>query len=115
VLLFLLMCFLGGAGGAIGAAGIGGLGRGAAIAGGLLVGPPLVLLGAWLASRWHWIGTHQRLWAALGGLLGFGLAGLVTLSTLSTAAGPLLGASLIGVGAWLGALMGKSAHDDVNC
>jgi hypothetical protein len=115
LLLFLLSYFLGGAGAAVGATVIGGLGRGAAIGGGILVGAPLVAAAAWLAVRWKWIGRHQRFWTIVGGVLGFGLALLVTLSTLSTPTGPLLGASLIGAGAVLGALMGKSAHDDQNC
>ncbi len=115
VLLFLLMCFLGGAGGALGAVVLGGLGRGGALAGGFLGGAPSVVLGAMLAARWEWIRSHQRFWAAIGGLIGFGLAILVTLSTLSTQAGPLLGAALIGAGADLGAVMGRSAHDDEDC
>lgn len=115
VLLFLLTCFLGGAGGALGAIGLGSVGRGGALAGGILIGAPLIVVAAMLAVRWQWIGRHQRLWTSIGGLLGFGVAILVTLSTLSTAAGPILGAALIGAGADLGAVMGKSAHDDEDC
>src|SRR5512138_322173 len=105
VLLFLLTCFLGGAGGSAGAVLLGSLGRGGALAGGILIGAPLVVAGALLAARWQWIGLHQRFWTSIGGLLGFAVAILVTLSTLSTATGPLLGAALIGAGADLGAVI----------
>lgn len=110
LLLFLLTYLLGAAGGALGATVIGGLGRGGALAGGILVGASLVALAGVLAVRWQWIGRHQRIWAITGGIAGFALAVIVTLSTLSTASGPFLGAALIGTGAVLGALMGRSAH-----
>ena len=114
ILLFLLTYFLGGAGGALGATMLGPIGRGGAFAGAILLGGPLVALATVFAARWGWIGRQQRFWTMIGGGLGFVLAALVTLSTLSTASGPLLGASLIGVGAVLGAVMGKSAHKTRN-
>lgn len=112
VKLFLLMILLGGAGGAIGSIAGGALGRGGVFAGGLVLGSALVISGTFLAARWHWIKKSQRLWAIIGGVLGFALAMMVTLSTLSSPLGPILSTLLIGIGATLGALVGHSAHDE---
>src|SRR5687767_2292923 len=108
--LALLMMLLGGAGGGIGASLGGPLGRGGALGTGLLVGGLLVVAGGFLAERWRWLTRPQRLWAILGGVGGFVLAMLVTLSTLATQFGPALSTLLIGIGGALGALVGNSAH-----
>jgi hypothetical protein len=112
VKLFLLMVLLGGVGGALGSMGGNTLGRGGVIAGGLVGGAVLVVVGAFLSTRWHWIRRNQRVWTILGGVLGFALAAMVTLSTLSSPLGPILSTLLIGTGAVLGALVGHSAHDE---
>jgi hypothetical protein len=112
VLLFLLMCFLGGAGGALGSMAGAGLGRGGVFAGGFIGGVALVIAGGFLAQRWHWIKPPQRFWTLIGGVLGFGIASLVTLTTLSSPVGPVLSTLLIGTGAVLGAQMGWSAHEE---
>jgi hypothetical protein len=108
--LSLLMMLLGGAGGGIGASLGGPLGRGGALGTGLLLGGLLVVAGGFLAERWHWLAHSQRLWAILGGIGGFVLAMIVTLSTLASPFGPALSTLLIGIGAVLGAIVGNSAH-----
>jgi hypothetical protein len=109
--LFLFMVLLGGAGGALGSMAGNALGRGGVITGGLVGGAALVIAGGFLSARWHWIKLPQRLWTIVGGELGFGVASLVTLSTLSSPIGPMLSTLLIGTGAVLGALVGWSAHE----
>src|ERR1700752_5301944 len=108
--LALLMIFLGGAGGAIGSMVGHFLGRGGRIMGGILGGGALVVAAGFLAVRWKWIKPGQRLWAILGGVFGFVLAVMVTLSTLSSPVGPVLSTLLIGIGASLGAIIGKEPH-----
>jgi uncharacterized membrane protein YccC len=72
----------------------------------------LVFVAAYIAVGRGWIGRAQRFWTVIGGLLGFGVAALVTLTTLSSPVGPILSTLLIGTGAVLGARIGVSAHDD---
>lgn len=108
--LFLLMVLLGGAGGALGSMAGSVLGRGGVIGGGLLGGAALVVAAGFLSARWHWVKPPQRLWTIVGGVLGFAVASLVTLSTLSSPIGPILSTVLIGTGAVLGAFVGASPH-----
>lgn len=108
--LSLLMILLGGAGGVFGSLVGGSLGRGWALGGGLLVGAALVVAAGYLGSRWGWIRPSQRSWAILGGVFGFALAAMVTLSTLSSPIAPMLSTVLIGTGAVLGAVVGRSPH-----
>lgn len=108
--LFLLMVLLGGAGGALGSMAGSALGRGGVIGGGLLGGAALVVAAGFLSARWHWVTPPQRLWTIVGGVLGFAVASLVTLSTLSSPIGPILSTVLIGIGAVLGAFVGASPH-----
>jgi hypothetical protein len=111
VLLFLLMCFLGGAGGALGSMVGASIGRGGVFIGGFVGGLALVIASGYLSARWHWITLSQRFWTIVGGALGFGLAALVTLTTLASPLGPALSTLLIGTGALLGARIGVSAHE----
>ena len=111
VKVFLLMILLGGVGGAVGSMVGHALGRGGVIGGGIVGGAVLVVLAGFLATRWHWVKLEQRLWTILGGVAGFALAAIVTLSTLSSPTGPILSTLLIGTGAVLGALVGSSAHE----
>lgn len=108
--LALLMSLLGGAGGALGSMGGNTLGRGGVVGGGFVGGCILVVAAGFLGARWGWISHAQRLWAVLGGVFGFALAAMVTLSTLSSPFGPVLSTLLIGTGAALGALVGNSPH-----
>jgi hypothetical protein len=101
---------LGGAGGAIGSMAGNSLGPGGVIGGGLVLGSILVVAAGFLGARWGWISHAQRLWAILGGVFGFALAAVVTLSTLSSPVAPMLSTLLIGTGAVLGAIVGNSPH-----
>jgi|SRR5437016_5610031 len=108
---FLLTSVLGGAGGALGSV-IGHAVRpGGVFAGGFLFGAALVIAGVFFAERRRWTSREQRPWAILGGVFGFALAAMVTLSTLSSPVGPVLSTLLIGSGAALGARVGRSAHE----
>lgn len=109
-LLFLLMCLAGGAGGGLGSTVGNGLGPGGVFLGGFAGGIALVTATGYLAARRCWISRQQRFWTIAGALLGFGLAALVTLSTLSSPAGPILSTLIVGLGALLGSRIGVSAH-----
>ena len=111
-LLFMSMCLLGGIGGALGSMLGHGLGRGGLFAGGFVVGVLFCVAGGFLGERLHWIKRQQRLWVILGTVAGFALACMVALSTLSTPIGPVLSTLLIGSGAVLGAVVGKSPHEE---
>jgi hypothetical protein len=111
-LLFVSMCLLVGIGAALGSMVGHGLGRGGLLAGGFLGGALLCVAGGFLGVRAHWIRAPQRLWVILGGLFGFALACMVALSTLSSPVGPVLSTLLIGSGAVLGAVVGKSPHEE---
>jgi hypothetical protein len=111
-LLFLLMCVLGGIGGAVGSMLGNLLGRGGVFVGGFVGGVALVFLAAYIAVGRGWIDRARRFWTVTGGIFGFVLAALVTLTTLSSPLGPMLSTLLIGTGAVLGARIGISAHDE---
>lgn len=105
--LFILMMLLGGIGGALGSMVGNAFGRGGLTAGGVLGGIVLVAAGGYLAARLKWIAPAQRLWTSIGGVAGFGLAVFVALATLSSPVGPILSTLLVGIGAVLGALLGR--------
>ena len=109
--LFLLMCFLGGVGGALGSMVGNAFGRGGVFTGGFIGGIALVVAAAYIAAGRRWISRHQRFWTIAGGVLGFFIAALVTLTTLSSPVGPILSTLMIGTGATLGARIGVSAHE----
>src|SRR5688500_16333862 len=109
--LFGLMTVMGGVGGALGSMVGNALGRGGVIGGGLVGGAALVFAAGYIACGRNWCSLHQRRWAIIGGLAGFALAVVVTLSTLSSPVGPILSTLLIGTGSVLGARIGKSAHE----
>lgn len=111
-LLFVSMCLLGGFGAALGSIVGHGLGRGGLLAGGFAGGALFCVAGGFIGERLHWIRASQRLWVILGGVFGFALACMVALSTLSTPIGPALSTLLIGSGAVLGAIVGKSPHEE---
>lgn len=112
LLLFLLMCFLGGVGGALGSMLGNNMGRGGVFIGGFVGGVALVVAGGYLSERWHWITRSQRFWTIVGAIFGFGLAALVALTTLSSPLGPMLSTLMVGTGAVLGARIGVSAHEE---
>ena len=105
------MSVFGGLGAAVGSMVGHGVGRGGLLVGGALGGALFVIAGGSLCHRLGWIRRSQRLWTIAGGLFGFVLSCMVALSTLSSAAGPVLSTLLIGTGALFGALVGRSAHE----
>ena len=110
VLLFLLMSVAGGIGGAGGSMLGNALGSGGSIAGGVVFGVLLVVAAGYLATQLAWVRREHRFWTIVGGLMGFASAALVTLATLSSPVGPLVSTLLVGMGATLGTLIGRSAH-----
>jgi Mg/Co/Ni transporter MgtE len=105
------MCGVGGLGAALGsivghAAGPSGL-----IVGGLLGGILAVIIVARVAVWRCWISRAQLPLTAVGGIAGFLLAAEVAVNTLSTPVGPVLSASLIGLGALLGARFSSRGDD----
>jgi hypothetical protein len=108
------LSLLAGVGGAAGSMAGHALGPGGLIAGGLLGGIGLVAAAVWLASRWRWINPGQRVWTAVGALVGFGFAVFVTLSTLSSPVGPAFSTALVGLGGILGSRIGGSRHESLD-
>lgn len=108
--LFFLEVFLGGAG-AVGGSMLGNaFGKGGLFAGAVIGGVAMVTLAGYLACRLDCIHRRERSWVLGGGLAGFAAACLVTLATLSSPVGPLVATLLIGIGAVLGATLGRSPH-----
>lgn len=112
--LFILMVIAGGAGGVLGSIVGNAFGRGGLFAGGVVGGALFVAAAGYLASARHWIGIRQRPWVIAGGLLGFGLACVVALSTLGSPIGPILSTLLVGSGAVLGTVLGSGPHASGN-
>lgn len=111
LLLFLLTSVAGGVGR------YGGLVAGAAIAPGaglflqLLSGSVLLVGAVLLAERFGLIKPYQRRWTIAGGIIGVAMSTIVTLSTLSSPVAPYVIPGMIGMGASLASLIGKSAHE----
>jgi hypothetical protein len=109
---FVLTMAAGGAGGALGSMLGSAMGRGGLLAGGFLGGVSFVVGAGFVSMRWGWILPAQRLWVILGGVFGFTLACIVALATISSPVGPVLSTLLVGTGAVLGAVVGKSPHTE---
>ena len=110
--LFLLEVLLGGAG-AVGGSMLGNaFGRGGLFAGAVIGGIAMVIVAGYIACRLDCVVERERLWVIGGGIAGFLVACLVTLATLSSPVGPLAASLLIGVGAVLGAVLGRSPHGE---
>jgi hypothetical protein len=112
VKLFLLSILLGGVGGAAGGALGTNLGAGGLLVGGLLVGIACLVAAGWLSARWRWIERTQRIWSILGAAFGFLLAWMVTLATIAQPGALLASTLLVGTGAVLGAIVGRSPRLD---
>lgn len=110
--LFGLEVLLGGAGAVAGSMLGNALGRGGVLTGAVVGGVALVVVAGHLACRFGWIRPAERFWVIGGGIAGFLVACLVTLATLSSPVGPLLSSLMIGIGALLGALFGRSPHGE---
>lgn len=77
----------------------------------LVLGTALLVVAVLVAERMGVLRHHQRGWAIVGGTLGVIMATLVSLSTLSSPIAPFLVPMMIGMGAALGSLIGRSAHE----
>ena len=108
--LFVLVTLLGGAGAVVGSMLGKAFGRGGLLIGAVVVGVAAVIAASYLACRVGCIHRRERLWVIVGGIAGFGVACLVALATLSSPAGPIASSLLIGVGAVLGTVLGRSPH-----
>ncbi len=105
--LFVAACLIGGFGGFAGSAAGGLVGRHALFAGGTLGGMLIAPLTAWVAVRRGWV-PAERYWAtAAGAAIGFLLAALIAVNTLSSPVGPVLSTLLIGLGAVVGGRPGR--------
>jgi hypothetical protein len=108
LLLFLVSCFLGGLGGVLGSIVGNAGGKTGLFVGGVVGG----LVGAWssgpLASARRWIPRSAAFRTSIGASIGFLAAALIATQTLGSLIGPILGTSLIG----LGALAGAGRHHD---
>lgn len=110
--LFTIEVLLGGVG-AVGGAFLGNvLGRGGLLAGAVIGGVAMVIVAGHLACRLECIDRRERFWVIGGGIAGFLVACLVAVATISSPAGPVSASLIIGVGAVLGALLGRSPHGE---
>lgn len=110
--LFLLEVLLGGAGAAGGSMIGNAFGRGGLFTGAVIGGVAMVIAAGYLACHLDWIDRRERFWVTGGGIAGFLVACLVALATISSPVGPLSGSLIIGLGAVLGALLGRSPHGE---
>lgn len=85
-------------------------GRGGLLTGAVIGGVAMIALAGHLACRFNCVHRSERFWVTGGGIAGFLVACLVALATLSSPVGPVLSALLIGVGAVLGSVLGRSPH-----
>ncbi|MDP9206479.1 MAG: hypothetical protein M3P12_13665 [Gemmatimonadota bacterium] len=109
--LFLVACALGGLGGALGSMVGAAFGKGGMWAGGILGGLLMSMLVARIALSRRWIVQSQSRATALGTAIGFLVACVVAVNTLSTPVGPIMSTLLIGVGALLGSVRAASGAD----
>jgi len=77
----------------------------------LVLGAALLVVAVLAAVRMGLLRHHQRGWAIIGGTLGVLMATLVSLATLSSPFASFLVPMMVGMGATLGSLIGKSAHE----
>jgi Mg/Co/Ni transporter MgtE len=101
--LFLVASVLGGAGGALGSMVGHSFGKGGIWVGGILGGILASILGARIALWRGWISRAQLWPTTVGTVIGFFLACIVVVNTLSSPVGPLLTTLIIGAGALVGA------------
>jgi hypothetical protein len=87
-------------------------GRGGLFLGAVIGGITLVTVAGFLSCRLGWIRRAERFWVIGGGIAGFVVACLVALATISSPVGPLVSSLLIGMGAVLGAALGRSPHGE---
>ncbi|PYO76503.1 MAG: hypothetical protein DMD63_14270 [Gemmatimonadetes bacterium] len=111
VALFFVACILGGAGGAVGSMAGHSFGNVGLWVGGILGGLLAAMLVARIAVWRRWIARSQFWPTAMGAVLGFLAACVVVVNTLTSPIGPIMSTLLIGAGAVLGSMLGRSRVD----
>jgi len=111
IALFFVACALGGLGGLLGSIVGHAFGKTGLWAGGVLGGLLASLLIARIALWRRWIIQSQFRATALGAAVGFLLACVVAVNTLSSPIGPVLSTLLVGTGAVLGSRL-RGSRDD---
>jgi hypothetical protein len=101
--LFVLTMILGGLGGALGSMAGHALGSPGLYAGGVIGGLIGVAVAARLAVAFKWIARESFARTAIGAAIGFLVAALIAVNTLSSPVGPVASSLLIGIGAVIGA------------
>jgi len=104
--LFLVACIVGGVGGFIGSVVGSAFGKEALFAGGFLGGVAVAPLSARIARWRRWIEPRQYWPTTAGAAVGFIVTATIAVNTLSSPVGPILAASLTGIGAIVGARSG---------
>jgi hypothetical protein len=108
VYLFIASCILAGIGGAVGSILGNGLGGKGLWIGGVIGGLLGATSAALVSRSVGWILPSQVKATAIGAALGFLIAALIAVNTLSSPIGPVLATALVGVGALIGARLSSS-------
>ena len=109
--LFIVACVLAGFGGAVGSIVGSGAGRPGLWIGGVIGGLVGAFLAAIVARRRRWIASTRFISTALGAMVGFLVAAIIAVNTLSSPIGPVLSTVLVGIGALVGARGRREAPD----
>ena len=100
--LFILLVLAGGAGAFAGSVLGNAFGRAGLFAGGLIGGASASALAAFVAAWLKWIQVDERIPTACGAVVGFLVAALIAVNTLSSPVGPVTSTLLTGVGGLVG-------------
>ena len=103
IALFVTATVLGGLGGMLGSILGNAGGRRMLFVGGVIGGVLLAPVTAYIARRAGWIRPDRATRTAIGAAIGFLLAAAIAVNTLSSPIGPILSATLVGIGANIGA------------
>ncbi len=114
VYLFLVSSLLAGIGGAVGSIFGNGLGGKGLWIGGVLGGTFGAISAALVSRALGWILPTQVRATATGAAVGFLLAALIAVNTLSSPIGPVLSTSLVGIGALVGARLSSRAPSSLD-
>ena len=107
IALFMVASIVGGLGGFAGSVLGNAFGRTGLFAGGFIGGVLLAPLTAWTARSRQWIHPSQFWHVAAGAAIGFLAAATLAVNTLSSPIGPLVATTLTGLGALVGAQLGR--------
>jgi hypothetical protein len=110
--LFIVSTILGGVGGALGSMGGHAFGSPGLYAGGVIGGLVGAVLGVRISALARWIQRAAFPRAAVGAAIGFLIAALIAVNSLSSPVGPFLSSLLIGLGAVIGAKTSRAEDVD---